>query len=117
MTFPGESNSRPARRAKQGSSLWHKSTARRRKVKMIMTFVNPTVAYGCQTWAIADKEKQLLDTWCMKTMRRARGATKQDKVRSAVILRELRALSCPNLSRNDSFAAAAMFRDTQTNDG
>ena len=64
---------------------------------MIMTFIYPTVAYGCETWAIANAEKQRLDTWWMKAMRRAWGVTRRDKVRSAVILEGLRASKLSDL--------------------
>ena len=80
-----------------GKLLWHRATPRRVKVKMIMTFIYPTVAYGCETWAIAEKEKQRLNTWWMKIMRRAMGVTRRDKVRSDVILQELKASKLSDL--------------------
>ena len=66
-------------------------------MKMIMTFVYPTVAYGCESWAIAEKDKRQLDVWWMKTLRRTMGVTKRDKVRSEAILRELKASKLSDL--------------------
>jgi len=71
--------------------LLNRNTPRRLKVKMIMTFVYPTVSYGCETWALDKDTKSHLDTWWMKLMRRIRGVTKEDRLRSRVILKDLKA--------------------------
>ena len=71
--------------------LWNRQTTRRLKVKMLMVFVYPTVTYGCETWAMGRKEKQQLDVWWMKLLRRVAGVTRWDRVKSDAILQRLRA--------------------------
>ena len=55
-----------------------------------MTFIYPTVSYCCETWCVGERERTQLDKWWMKLMRRIRGVTKKDRIRSEAILRDLR---------------------------
>jgi hypothetical protein len=88
-----------ARRLQQGNKaiarirkvLWSPRTPRRLKVKMIMTFAYPSVAYGCETWCLGKPTRTALDKWWMRQMRRARGVTKMDRLRNKTILEDLRA--------------------------
>ena len=59
-------------------------------MKMVMTFVYPTVSYGCQTWCLNTDAKSCLDTWWMKVLRRIRGVTKKDRLRNVKVLEDLR---------------------------
>ena len=56
-----------------------------------MTFVYPIVSYGCQTWCLSKEIRTTLDTWWMKLLRRIKGVTKEDRLRSVTILEDLRA--------------------------
>jgi hypothetical protein len=88
-----------ARRMQQGNKsvarirkvLWNRELPRRLKVKMLMTFVYPSVCYGCEAWCLGTPTRTALDKWWMRLMRRARGVTKQDRLRSKAILEDLRA--------------------------
>ena len=77
--------------------LWNRETPRRLKIKMIMTFIYPTVSYCCETWTLGNAEKRRLDTWWMKLLRRVRGVTKRDKMRSKEIHKQLRTTSMSNM--------------------
>ena len=70
--------------------MWNNFTPRRLKVKMLMTFVYPTVTYGCETWFLSREAKIHLDSWWMRTLRRIKGVTKEDRLRSETILKELK---------------------------
>ena len=60
-------------------------------MKIIKTFVYPTVSYGCETWTLRESDNDRLNTWWMKLMRRIRGVTKWHRLRSAKILKDLNA--------------------------
>ena len=70
--------------------IWNRKTPRRLKMKMVMTFVYPSATYGCETWVLSPEARNHLDTWWMKILRRVRGVTKEDKLRSSSILKDLR---------------------------
>ena len=70
--------------------LWNRGTPRRLKVKMIMTFIYPTVTYSCETWCLGETERSKLDAWWMKLLRRVQGVTKKDRIRSKTILKNLK---------------------------
>ena len=71
--------------------LWNRKTPRRLKMKLVMTFVYPSATYGCEAWVLSPDAKRHLDTWWMRTLRRVRGVTKEDRLRSEVILKDLKA--------------------------
>ena len=60
-------------------------------MKMVMTFVYPSITYGCEAWVLSQDAKTHLDAWWMKTMRRVKGVTKEDRLRSESILKDLNA--------------------------
>ena len=55
-----------------------------------MVFIYPTVTHGSETWAYGKREAKILDTWWMRLMRRVRGVTICDRMRSAEILKDLK---------------------------
>ena len=69
------------------------------RMKIITTFVYPTVSYGCETWTLRESDKNILDTWWMKLMRRVRGVTKCHRLRSARILNDLNAKKLSDMVR------------------
>ena len=87
------------RRLQQGNAalarinklLWSNNIPRKLKKKMVMVFVYPSATYGCETWTLSTEAKTHLNAWWMRLMRRIRGVTKEDKLRSASILKELNA--------------------------
>ena len=68
-------------------------------MKIIKTFVYPTVSYGCETWTLRESDKDRLNTWWMKLMRRIRGVTKCHRLRSAKILKDLNAKKLSDMVR------------------
>ena len=77
--------------------LWNRMTPQRLKLKMVMTFVYPSITYGCETWFLGQDAKTHLDTWWMRTMRRVKGVTKEDRLRSETILKELNTLKISDM--------------------
>ena len=92
--------------ARIGKALWNQKTPRSRlKMKMIMTFVYPTVAYGCETWCLNSETKKHLDAWWMRILRRIKGVTKLDRLRS-----NSRTTQNQALVRNNRGKAVEIFR-------
>ena len=56
-----------------------------------MTFVYPTATCCSETWTFGQEEARIVDTWWMKIMRRLRGVTLLERMRSADILADLKA--------------------------
>ena len=63
---------------------------RKLKVKIYMTVIRPVLMYGAEVWTVRKKEERLLETTEMRMLRRIRGVTLRDRMRSADIRRELR---------------------------
>ena len=63
---------------------------RKLKVKIYKTVVRPVLMYGAEVWTIRKKEEHLLETTEMRMLRRIRGVTLRDRMRSEDIRRELR---------------------------
>ncbi|GFO14434.1 hypothetical protein PoB_004093900 [Plakobranchus ocellatus] len=51
--------------------------------------VRPVILYGAECWVVGQKEEQLLETTEMRMLRRIRGVTLEDKMRSDDIRKEL----------------------------
>ena len=59
------------------------------KVKLYTTIVRPALLYGSETWVVRRKEEQMLEKTEMRMLRRIKGVTIRDKVRSHDIRKEL----------------------------
>ena len=54
-----------------------------------MTVIRPVLLYGAECWTVRKKEEQILEKTEMKTLRRIKGVTLKDKVKSVDIRKEL----------------------------
>jgi hypothetical protein len=69
-----------------GKVIFNKGTPMGLKRKILMTFVYPTLTYGCETWAIPKTGFAPLNTWWNKQLRRLCGVNKRAHIRTEVIL-------------------------------
>ena len=67
-----------------------KKMPRNLKVKLYMTVVRPVLLYGAEVWTIGKKEERMLEATEMRMLRRIRGVTLKDRMRSNDIRKELR---------------------------
>ena len=51
--------------------------------------IKPVMLYGVECWTVTKKEEQILETTEMQMLRRIKGVTRRDKIRSVDIRREL----------------------------
>ena len=66
-----------------------KKMPRRLKVKMYLTVIRPVLLYGAETWTVGKKEERILESTEMRMLRRIKGVTLRDRLRSVNIRREL----------------------------
>jgi len=60
--------------------IWNKATPMGLKRKILMTFIYPTLTYGCETWPLVKTGKiQMLKTWWHRQLRKCCGVTKWDR--------------------------------------
>ena len=69
--------------------FFDKKMPRRLKIKLYLTVIRPVLLYGAECWTVTKKEEQILETTEMRMLRRIKGVTRRDKVRSVSIRREL----------------------------
>ena len=62
---------------------------RRLKVKMYLTVIRLVLLYGAETWTVGKKEERILESTEMRMLRRIKGVTLRDRLRSFNIRREL----------------------------
>ena len=55
-----------------------------------MTVIRPVLLYGAECWTVGKKEEQILEKTEMRMLRRIKGTTLGDKVKSVDIRKELR---------------------------
>ncbi|GFO25468.1 retrovirus-related pol polyprotein from type-1 retrotransposable element r2 [Plakobranchus ocellatus] len=72
-----------------GPVIGDKKMPRKLKTKLYTTMVRPVILYGAECWVVGQKEEQLLETTEMRMLRRIRGVTLEDKMRSDDIRKEL----------------------------
>jgi hypothetical protein len=79
--------------------IWNKSTPMGLKRKILITFIYPTLTYGCETWAISNAGEDLrrLKTWWHKQLRKCCGVTKRDRNRMELIFKKTGAQPIENL--------------------
>jgi hypothetical protein len=70
---------------------------RQRKYRVLKTFFLGVVTYGCETWTLTVANKQKLDVWWMKQLRKCYGVTKKDKVRNEKILKHFKTEKLSNI--------------------
>ncbi len=73
--------------------IWNRGTPLGLKRKILMTFIYPTLTYGCETWPLTKSSDELssLKTWWNKQLRKFCGVTKMDRIRTDDILKRTRA--------------------------
>ncbi|GFO05113.1 hypothetical protein PoB_003161800 [Plakobranchus ocellatus] len=72
-----------------GPVIGDRKMPRKLKTKLYTTMVRPVILYGAECWVVGQKEEQLLETTEMRMLRRIRGVTLEDKMRSDDIRKEL----------------------------
>ena len=66
-----------------------KNMPRKLKNKLYMTVIRPVLLYGAECWTVRKKEEQILEKTEMRMLRRIKGITLRDRVRSVDIRKEL----------------------------
>ena len=66
-----------------------KKMPRKLKIKLYMTVIRPVLLYGAECWTVRKKEEQILEKTEMRMLRRIKGVTLRDKVKSVDIRKEL----------------------------
>ena len=66
-----------------------KKMPRKLKIKLYTTVIRPVLLYGAECWTVRKKEEQILEKTEMRMLRRIKGVTLRDKVKSVDIRKEL----------------------------
>ena len=66
-----------------------KKMPRKLKIKLYMTVVRPVLLYGAECWTVRKKEEHILEKTEMRMLRKIKGVTLRDKVKSVDIRKEL----------------------------
>ena len=66
-----------------------KKMPRKLKIKLYMTIIRPVLLYEAESWTVRKKEDQILGITEMRMLRRIKGVTLRDKVKSVDIRKEL----------------------------
>ena len=61
---------------------------RKFKIKLYMTVIRPVLLYGAECWTVRKKEEQILEKTEMRMLRRIKGVTLRDRVKSVDIRKE-----------------------------
>ena len=62
---------------------------RKLKIKLYMTVIRPVLLYGAECWTVRKKEEQIPEKKEMRMLRRIKGVTLRDRVKSVDIKKEL----------------------------
>ena len=62
---------------------------RKLKIKLYMTVIRPVLLYGVECWTVRKKEEQIFEKTEMQMLRRIKGVTLRDRVKSVDIRKEL----------------------------
>ena len=63
--------------------------SRKLKIKLYMTVIRSVLLYGAECWPVRKKEEQILEKTEMRMVRRIKGVTLRDKVKSVDFRKEL----------------------------
>ena len=66
-----------------------KKMPRKLKIKLYMNVIRPVLLYGAECWTVRKKEEQILEKTEMRMLRRIKGVTLRNKVKSMDIRQEL----------------------------
>ena len=66
-----------------------KKKPKKLKIKLYMTVIIPVLLYGAECWTVRKKEEQILEKTKMRMLRRIKGVTLRDRVKSVDIRKEL----------------------------
>ena len=66
-----------------------KKMPRKSKIKLYMTVIRSVLLYGAECWTVRKKEEQILEKTEMRMLRKIKGVTLRDKVKSVDIRKEL----------------------------
>ena len=66
-----------------------KNMPRKLKIKLYMTVIRPVLLYGAECWTVRKKEEQILEKTEMRMLRRIKGVTLRDRIKSVDIRKEL----------------------------
>ena len=83
------SNDDTAKIFKYRITVYNKNVPRKLKTKLYMTVIRPVLLYGAECWTVGKKEEQILEKTEMMMLRRIKGVTLRDKVKSVDIRKEL----------------------------
>lgn len=67
--------------------------SRETKMKVFRAIYRPVLTYGCESWVMTERQKSKLQAAEMKYIRRVRGVTKLDRMKSVDIRKELEIIS------------------------
>ena len=76
-----------------------KKMPRKLKIKLYMTVIRPVLLYGAECWTVRKKEEQILEKTEKMMLRRIKGVTLKDKVKSVDIRKELGVTSIQEKAR------------------
>ena len=66
-----------------------KNMPRKLKIKLYITVIRPVLLYGAECWTVRKKEEQILEKTETRMLRRIKGVTLTDRVKSVDIKKEL----------------------------
>ena len=66
-----------------------KKVPRKLKTKLYMTVIRPVYLYGAECWTVRKKEEQIFEKTEMRMLRRIKGLTLRDRLKSVDIRKEL----------------------------
>ena len=66
-----------------------KNMPRKLKIKLYLTVIRPVLLYGAECWTIRKKEEKILEKTEMRMLRRIKGVTLRDRIKSVDIRKEL----------------------------
>ncbi len=68
--------------------FWSKKMPRKRKFNIFKTFIYSIILYGCETWTLKIVDKNKLDIWWRKQLRKLMNITLFDKVKNEDLYKE-----------------------------
>ena len=66
-----------------------KNMPRKLKITLYVNVIRPVLLYGAECWTVRKKEEQILEKTEMRILRRIKGVTLRDRIKSVDIRKEL----------------------------